>query len=255
VKEIVGFIHSGYYYDEETGWYYVSSRYYDPEVGRFISADTTDILGIDSDLYDKNLYAYCDNNPVMRMDAGGEFWTTASGAVIGAAISAGIELGMQLATGGKIDVVNIGLAALGGAAGGALAASSFGYIRQVVGNAAISGISEAILQYKDGNRDLGSIALNAGTMAVAGAASVYWGGKGIKAKGTPYRKSIDNLKSVKENVSKAISNPKGYRHQINRAIKTHQLTTRTAVKSTSKSFAKASFFSNFVGKVKNFFGW
>ena len=56
--------------------YYVSSRYYDPEVGRFISADTTDILGATSNFYDKNLYAYCDNNPVNRRDAGGYAWET-----------------------------------------------------------------------------------------------------------------------------------------------------------------------------------
>lgn len=67
----------GYYYDAATGFYYVSSRYYDPEVGRFISPDTTDILGADSDLYDKNLYAYCDNNPVMRKDSSGELWIAA----------------------------------------------------------------------------------------------------------------------------------------------------------------------------------
>ena len=71
------FRYRGYYYDEETGFYYVSSRYYDPEVGRFISPDTTDILGADSDLYDKNLYAYCDNNPVMRKDSSGELWIAA----------------------------------------------------------------------------------------------------------------------------------------------------------------------------------
>ena len=63
--------------DAETGFYYVSSRYYDPEIGRIISPDTTDILGIDSDLYDKNLYAYCDNNPIMRKDSSGELWITA----------------------------------------------------------------------------------------------------------------------------------------------------------------------------------
>ena len=225
-------------------------------IGRFISADTTDVLTASpTSLTNKNLYAYCDNNPVMRMDAGGEFWTIASGAVIGAVISAGIEFGMQVATGGKIDVVNIGLAALGGAASGALAATGLGYVGQAIGNAAISGVSEAISQVRSGNRDLGSIALNAGTMAAAGAASVYWGGKGIKAEGTAYSNSLNKLNSVKGNVSKALSNPKGYRQQINRAIKTHQVTTRTAVKSTSKSFAKASFFSNFVGKVKSFFGW
>lgn len=47
----------GYYYDTETGFYYVSSRYYDPEIGRFISPDTTDVLtATPMGLTDKNLY-------------------------------------------------------------------------------------------------------------------------------------------------------------------------------------------------------
>ena len=69
------FRYRGYYYDTETGFYYVSSRYYDPEIGRFISPDTTDVLtATPVSLTDKNLYAYCDNNPVMRVDLGGRFW-------------------------------------------------------------------------------------------------------------------------------------------------------------------------------------
>ena len=54
------FRYRGYYYDEETGFYYVGSRYYDPEVCRFINADTVDILGVQDNLNDKNLYAHCD---------------------------------------------------------------------------------------------------------------------------------------------------------------------------------------------------
>ena len=77
----------GYYYDTETGLYYVSSRYYDPEIGRFISPDTTDILtATPNALTDKNLYAYCDNNPIMREDKGGQFWNLVIGAVIGAVV-------------------------------------------------------------------------------------------------------------------------------------------------------------------------
>ncbi len=65
----------GYVYDNETGFYYLNTRYYDPSLRRFINADTTDILNESKDaLTDKNLYAYCDNNPVMRSDDGGEFW-------------------------------------------------------------------------------------------------------------------------------------------------------------------------------------
>ena len=61
----------GYYYDAETGFYYVSSRYYDPEIGRFISADTTDVLGVQDNFDDLNLYAYCNNNPVNYTDPDG----------------------------------------------------------------------------------------------------------------------------------------------------------------------------------------
>ena len=71
------FRYRGYYYDEETGFYYVGSRYYDPEVCRFINADTVDILGVQDNLNDKKLYAYCDNNPVNRFDENGDIWQTA----------------------------------------------------------------------------------------------------------------------------------------------------------------------------------
>ena len=52
----------GYFYDAETGLYYLGSRYYSPELCSFISPDTLDILGVSNNLYYKNLYAYCDNN-------------------------------------------------------------------------------------------------------------------------------------------------------------------------------------------------
>ena len=61
IGDINPFRYRGYYYDVETGFYYVSSRYYDPEVGRFISPDTTDILEVQDDLYDKNWYVWTIN--------------------------------------------------------------------------------------------------------------------------------------------------------------------------------------------------
>ena len=64
-----------YYYDNETGFYYLNSRYYDPEVKRFINADG--VIGANQDLTSYNLYAYCGNNPVIRKDSSGEFWLTA----------------------------------------------------------------------------------------------------------------------------------------------------------------------------------
>ncbi|MBQ8168059.1 hypothetical protein IJZ97_01420, partial [bacterium] len=74
----------GYYYDRDLGMYYLGSRYYDYKVGRFISPDTPDVLTVTPmSLTDKNLYAYCDNNPVMRVDYDGEFWHVIGGALIG----------------------------------------------------------------------------------------------------------------------------------------------------------------------------
>ncbi len=63
----------GYYYDAETGFYYLQSRYYDPEIGRFINADSyasTDATG----LLSTNMFAYCENDPVNRSDPDGELW-------------------------------------------------------------------------------------------------------------------------------------------------------------------------------------
>ena len=71
------FRYRGYYYDTETGWYYLQTRYYNPTWGRFINTDSVSVLGATPDqLTDKNLYAYCDNNPITRKDDGGMFWDT-----------------------------------------------------------------------------------------------------------------------------------------------------------------------------------
>ena len=56
-------------YDQETGFYYVESRYYDPAIRRFINADSTPSTG--QDVSGTNMYAYCGNNPVSRVDDGG----------------------------------------------------------------------------------------------------------------------------------------------------------------------------------------
>lgn len=61
------FRYRGYYYDDEIELYYLNQRYYNPEWSRFINADTLDTLtATPSDLTDKNLFAYCDNNSVMQ---------------------------------------------------------------------------------------------------------------------------------------------------------------------------------------------
>ena len=72
------FRYRGYYYDTETSLYYLNSRYYDPDTGRFISADgfiSTDVSGVLS----TNMFAYCENNPVIRVDVLGCCWYGSDG--------------------------------------------------------------------------------------------------------------------------------------------------------------------------------
>ena len=63
--------YKSYYFDSETGWYYLQSRYYDSEVGRFLNADEVEYLNASSSAIANNLFAYCFNNPVNKFDAYG----------------------------------------------------------------------------------------------------------------------------------------------------------------------------------------
>ena len=93
----------GYYWDEETGLYYLASRYYDPEVGRFINADDINVPGMNLTVSsNKNLYAYCDNNPITRTDLSGEFWHLAIGAVVGAASQYAANVVLKLGEGNSL---------------------------------------------------------------------------------------------------------------------------------------------------------
>ena len=129
----------GYVYDQETGFYYLNSRYYDPAVGRFINSDEYASTG--QGLLGNNMYAYCQNNPVKHIDSQGTFINTITGAVVGGIIGAinaaiegddvlaaaaigaatgaiaGVAADIAIATGG---VGAIAIAAVGGAISGGL---------------------------------------------------------------------------------------------------------------------------------------
>ena len=68
------FTYRGYCYDYDIKMYYLQSRYYDPEICRFINADSTDYLGATGTLLSYNLFAYCENDGVNRIDEDGRSW-------------------------------------------------------------------------------------------------------------------------------------------------------------------------------------
>ena len=128
----------GYVYDTETGLYYLESRYYNPNIGRFINADVFTSTG--QGFIGCNMFAYCGNNPVSRYDPSGKIFFTVLGAIVGAvtgfidaqimgtdpmtgltagavsgAISgAGVDIGVLITAGSGGTLIGWGVAAAGG---------------------------------------------------------------------------------------------------------------------------------------------
>ena len=79
IAELNPIRYRSYYYDSETEWYYLNTRYYSPEMCRFISSDGYIQTG--QGILDKNMFAYCENNPVIRIDPNGQFWGIVVGVI------------------------------------------------------------------------------------------------------------------------------------------------------------------------------
>ena len=108
----------GYYYDTETGFYYLQSRYYDPTVRRFLNVDSQ--LAGTAQVQGYNLFAYCLNNPIMMIDKTGNWpkWvdgvlTTLSGigqVIAGFAVGVGTSWSGVGVVGGGFMIANGGAA-------------------------------------------------------------------------------------------------------------------------------------------------
>lgn len=111
------FRYRGYYYDEETGLYYLNARYYDPEIGRFISPDSLNYLSPES-INGLNIYAYCKNNPVMHIDPSGKAWLTILLIIGISALIGAIDGGITAAMSGQNFWLGFAAGAIGGTIGG-----------------------------------------------------------------------------------------------------------------------------------------
>lgn len=219
------FRYRGYYYDTESGFYYLVSRYYDPVTHRFINADTTDILLSSNNLNNKNLFSYSDNNPISRMDDGGAFWHIAIGAVIGGFVNTAATVVTNVVDGNNwYD--GIGVAALSGMASGALASTGVGMFGSILGNAAIGGATEFVNQaIRNKGFNVGKIASETLFGGIAGAiGGSGFGSKHLNTAGKQATKRVTN--AVKNKTSGGIK-----KAVVNYAKNTKTILTREVKKS------------------------
>ena len=128
------FRYRGYYYDSETGLYFLQTRYYDPETGRFVSSDSIEYADPET-ICGLNLYAYCGNNPVMNVDSTGTFLLSF---LICLAIGVGVGIVGGAVVGGVSAAVNgenVWNGIWKGALGGALLGASVALVVTGVGSA------------------------------------------------------------------------------------------------------------------------
>ena len=128
----------GYYYDNETGLYYLQSRYYDPIICRFINADTQ--LNVKDGTVGYNLYAYCNNNPAVYSDPTGHSILACIiiGAIIGAAVGGTVAAVASKKTTGSVN----GWAVAGGIVGGGIVGGLAGWgIGAAVAGAGAAGVA------------------------------------------------------------------------------------------------------------------
>ena len=115
----------GYYYDTETGLYYLQSRYYDPVVKRFINCD--EYASTAQGFIGYNPFAYCLNNPVSLIDVNGTLTETVVAAIVGGvtgAISGAFWGGITAAASGGNIATGMLSGALSGAVSGAFSGAA-----------------------------------------------------------------------------------------------------------------------------------
>ena len=148
----------GYYYDNETGFYYLQSRYYDSETGRFINADG-EIPGTADSINGYNLFSYAFNNPINMDDQSGNWPKWATKLILGTAVIAAAAV-LTVATAGS---------------GTALACFAVGALKGAVVGAAIGAASGAATGAISHRIKTGSWK-GAGKAALEGAADGYMSG-------------------------------------------------------------------------------
>lgn len=224
LKDVNPLRYRGYYYDSETKLYYLGSRYYDPLVKRFINSDTSNlVIANPNSLNDKNLFAYCDNNPVMRTDDGGEFWNVVVGAAVGGIINGACTLYSCVKSGesGWSLAGQVATSFVCGAIGGAVAGTTLGVVGQTVVGGVLGAVESLANQAISGNgvslKEVASSTLCGAIGATIGGNGAAYDSVHVLTQKRYARNSLQKLSgNLRTKISKSIPIIKKYGAQVSR---------------------------------------
>ena len=200
------FRYRGYVFDEETGLYYVRTRYYDATLARFLNVDGFDILAATiGQFFGSNQFQYCRNACPIAADEDGKWLNIVIGAAIGAVISAGTQIVSNI-TQNRSITDGLLTATVSGAITGGVAASGVGVIGQVVVGAAVGAGAEFTQQMIDSGGDVDPLScfIDCAIAAALGAISGGLGGKGLVNCEGPVFKQGTQLLNVMRNVERGL---------------------------------------------------
>lgn len=170
---------TGQEWDEEAGLYHFGKRYYDPELGRFLSTDPIVLDGPEPGITDPqvlNPYSYARNTPTSLTDRDGRFAHILVGALVGAGVNTAIYLVKAAINGEKVTVRGALAAAASGAVAGAVGAATLGV--GLVASAAVSGVAAGVVER---GINTGSVTKAFDAKAMAGDALMGAAGVGVGA--------------------------------------------------------------------------
>ena len=259
----------GYYYDSETGLYYISARYYDPCSKRIINSDNSMLSSASPEtLFDKNYFAYCDNNPVSRTDGSGEFWHVAAGAAIGGLLNSAEDIYdlVKAYRGGNENEIKQGWVCVGisfatGAISGALSMTTIGVVGSRVANGALSFVEEMVKEGAGYHYDCTPITSNnIAKSMIKVAVSTADGAIGAKA-GYGNKSYYSSAKRAVSRINKAFKNRRrqSFKGEAAKAIKYYSKSTaayRKAVKNYIKDWLNSEEFAKkAIGRFLKWLGW
>ena len=196
------FRYRGYYYDTITGFYYVSSRYYDPEIGRWLNADG-ELSEVGGNIRGYNVFVYCFNNPVNMDDPTGEWpkWLSGVLNVIGGTL----QVAAGAALGATVGWTGVGAVAAGFLVVNGTATLAQG-VGQIVNNVTNSNVMREDNIVRTGVQEVGRvIGGDTGAKIAAGVydvavvvANLYAGKVGLQQAG---------IAPIKVNINKVLNNP------------------------------------------------